>query len=270
MSYVPAAYRNAQEHAVLPRNPAQLASPILVRSLQLLSWKNEGSSLRLVVHPAPYHLLAPASGLMALGEEKISMVDYCHRVLELNDYIDVVLDPLRNPLPLSHFWIHIVYEGSLLGPRPSTFKDDGQFAMRAKAGEKAERLVAMDLVERFGHQFAPSKLCSPGVFTIRYADKRERQSDLVCQRCGLRVEVKKRNRDRRYRISHSSTRPFHAENPSDGWHAFVWPDFQVAYVPNTDIMRLIETGSFTFGTQIDTWAELPNHKISAKNPPRCA
>ncbi|CAH2904349.1 MAG: hypothetical protein PPHEMADM_5339 [uncultured Paraburkholderia sp.] len=141
------------------------------------------------------------------------------------------------------YWIHIEYVGSLSEAGAFRKKEDGLFAMRTKAGEKAERIVARKLKVDFGHSFSDPMLNSPGFFQIHYADKKDRKPDRICRRCGLTFEVKKRNRDSHYRMSHSVKRPFGSENHPEGWHAFVFRDRSIHFVPNATIAQAIADGA---------------------------
>lgn len=199
--------------------------------------------------------------------ESVPVHEYIRRVIERGDLIDVAVLPSQ-PYTLDSFWMNIVYEGS-----PSSFfvrKDDGLFAYRAKSGEKAERRAGYDLRDTAGHPFPDTLLQPPGPFTIRFGDKRQRKPDLRCPRCGLLFEVKKRNADRKYRVSHSAERPFTSENAPNGWHAFVFPDYEIHYLPNSAIAEAIGSGHARIEKdRYDSYAELAPYIVRPSPPPSC-
>src|SRR5262249_9251517 len=107
--------------------------------------------------------------------ESVTAAEYAEWVLEPGDLIDVVYDPrFRDACDrIRCFWIHVEH----LEDRPTdarfSEKDDGLFALRGKSGEKAQhRVVAPDLVERFGHTFSESDSRGTGSFQIRYRGKK--------------------------------------------------------------------------------------------------
>ena len=193
-------------------------------SLQNVTWSEGKRCINLHIAGVNCPLLIDPQRMISFGHwpnESVSAHEYIMRVIERGDLIDVAVLPSQ-PYTLDSFWISIVYEG-----RPSSFfvrKDDGLFAYRAKSGEKAERRAGCDLRDKAGHPFPDVLLQSPGPFIIRYGNKRRRKPDLRCPRCGLLFEVKKRNADWKYRVSHSAERPFAPENAPSGWHACVCLD----------------------------------------------
>lgn len=217
--------------------------------------------------------MAQATETMDFGDarqsERISIRNYCFRVLERGDLLDLVVSPSRS-VSIEALWVSIERRG--IAPANGSFqlKEDGLFAMRTKSGEKAERWVGRQLAGA-GHLFAAGALESPGAFVIHFDSKGQRRPDLICEICGLRVEVKKRNKDRRFRVSHSPARPFRSENNDRGWHAFVFPNFEVRYVSNEGIRRLIADGRFQAGHDShDGWADFEAGALNAHQaPPQC-
>ena len=209
---------------------------------------------------------------MVFGGEEVTALDYLRRVLERGDMIDCVAGPVVDGrIPLSLFWIHITYIGQPWEAGNFSKKEDGLFAMRAKAGEKAERIVANTLHRKFGHSFPRSLLETPGYFEIRYdGTKKLRKPDRRCLVCGLTFEIKKRNRDHRFRVSHSDGRTFSAENRPDGWHAFVFPDMKPRFMSNKVIADAIENGLFDPGSdKYDSWADIRSDAVEVSDPPSC-
>lgn len=246
---------------------------VLVRRLKVVALKPFESRLFLTVEGVKPLLRIDRLELMTFGDESVTAVDYCRQVLERNDLIDAVL--LRthgdDPIQMAYYWIHIQYVGDPSEAGNFSRKDDGLFAWRVKSGEKAERRVANLLRERWGHDFAPSFLKTPGFCEIRYASKKQRKPDLRCSSCGVTFEVKKRNRDRHYRVSHSAARPFDTENRRGGWHAFVFPDMNtIHFVSNLEIADAIRDGRFTPGQdRYDAWAQIQRPANASVAPPLC-
>ncbi|MGE0308923.1 MAG: hypothetical protein AB7Q27_24575 [Acidimicrobiia bacterium] len=191
---------------------------------------------------------------MQFGDESVSILDYLRRTYERGDLLDFIVDPKEG---VDYVWTHIRYDGTIQDRDTLSLKDDGLFALRAKAGEKAERIVMRHLIETGRHDFPTKAVASPGVFVIHSEGKRQRRPDVTCGRCHLRVEVKKRNRDRRYRVSHSSGRPFASENRPDDWHCFVFPDFTLHFVSNAQLLRAFADGrASSRSDRYDGWADL--------------
>lgn len=271
MEYTPAAILQKGLPEVSEDSLQSLAGPALVRRLKLAAYRIQDEHL-LLETSGKTTLSVPVNQILCFGGEQISALDYFRRVLERSDLIDAVLRPGTVGILLADmFWIHIIYSGTPADAGDFSRKEDGLFAMRAKAGEKAERIVARTLRDECGHSF-PTGMCeSPGVFEIRYdKTKRSRKPDRKCQACGLEFEVKKRNRDEKFRVSHSPGRPFSVENPRDGWHAFVFPDMKPRFVLNTLIAEAIERGDFVPGSdQYDSWADIRSSVVVVERPPRC-
>lgn len=256
-------------------NLRDLSAPTLVRSLGVGDFNVDGEWLILWAGRRRIPLPIRKTHMMAFGGESISALDYLRRVLERDDRIDCVVGPSafgRMGVSLEYFWVHVVYTGQARDSGSFSRKEDGLFAMRAKAGEKAERVVARMLAEKAGHVFPLACLRSPGHFEIRHGPgKTHRQADLTCASCGLQFEIKKRNRDQRFRVSHSENRPFSSENSGHGWHAFVFPDMKPRFVANRIIATAISENRFEPGSdQYDAWADLPDDAIHASmEPPPC-
>ncbi|QOF96877.1 hypothetical protein IFJ82_15575 (plasmid) [Novacetimonas hansenii] len=239
-------------------------------TLQRITRLPEENQLGLHVAGVDRPLQINANRTISFGSgprESVSVHDYIKRVMEIGDLIDVAVLP-GQPYTLDSFWMNIVYEGN-----PSSFfvrKDDGLFAYRAKSGEKAERRVGRDLRDKAGHPFPDVMLQPPGPFIIRYGNKRQRKPDLRCPRCGLLFEVKKRNADWKYRVSHSAERPFASENAPSGWHAFVFPDYKINYLPNRAIAEAIDSGHARIEKdRYDSYAELDPYTVRPSPPPPC-
>lgn len=272
MEYTPAAVAAAEIPQVAPADISGLTDPALVRRLRLIAFHLEDGWLDLTVDDLDMPLTIRQDHRMVFGGEGISAVDYLRRVLERGDLIDCVAAPPEGGrVPLSLFWIHIAYVGQPRDAGDFSKKEDGLFAMRAKAGEKAERIVAKKLQHGFGHSFPPELLDSPGYFEIRYdSEKKRRKPDRRCLVCGLTFEIKKRNRDHRFRVSHSDGRPFAAENKPDGWHAFVFPDMKPRFMSNKVIADAIALGLFDPGSdEYDSWADIRPNAVAVSDPPQC-
>lgn len=270
MEYAPEAVQRKGIGERASNEAQSLTGPAIIRRLRVTEWLVERNSLFLAIDPLPFPLALAQDAVMTFGTESITAVEYCRRVIEDNDLIDAVVTPLKDgAFPIQMFWIHINYVDTPSMTGAFSRKDDGLFAMRAKAGEKAERIVTRQLRDDYGHRF-PDGLCdSPGVFEIRYAGKKIRKPDRRCLNCGLTVEVKKRNKDKHLRVSHSSSRPFASENPDQGWHAFVFPDMNPRFLPNTAISQAIAKGRCTLGNdRYDAWADVDGLQLST--PPHCS
>lgn len=209
---------------------------------------------------------------MKFGPETITAKNYFQRVIERGDLIDAVVLPRAEggSHPVEAFWIDVRYVGASPSDGWGTMKEDGQFAMRAKAGEKAERVVTRLLRDTAGHTFEEGACETPGFFEIRSKDKRIRRPDRVCLCCGMTVEVKKRNNDTNFVVSHSERRSFHTENVANGVHAFVFADMQPRFVSNTDIAHALVNGRYSNGQGThDRWAEIDHDAVRVIEPPRC-
>lgn len=269
MEYTP---EEIQRHAVAEKLPSEaecLSGPAIIRRLRVTRARRQGDQLVLTVTPLAFPLTIASACAMTFGSESISAFDYFMRVIEHDDMIDTVVWPLANgAFPISIYWIHIEYVGEPPEAGSYSKKDDGLFAMRAKAGEKAERVVTRLLRDNFEHRFPDGMCDSPGYFEIRYAGKKLRKPDRKCLTCGLTLEIKKRNKDEHFRVSHSAGRPFTSENAANDWHAFVFPDMLPRFVPNTAIAQAIEEGRYRPGKdQYDSWADVDT--IAPTNPPYC-
>lgn len=247
------------------------AGPFVIRAAKIVGLRTDKPSktIRFSFAGRGPEVAVSVGTEMHFGGERVTALQYAKRVLERGDEIDLVVSPAMD-VPVLAFWIRIVCEDT---PRPGQqyrLKEPGLFAMRTKAGEKAERWTARQLVQA-GHTFPAHMLISPGYFRIVFAGKRDRKPDLVCSDCGLRFEVKKRNRDRRFRVSHSTARPFSTENRVSDWHAFVFPDLSIKYVANARILALLETQRFEPGhDQYDGWADLDAADVFAtEDAPSC-
>ena len=249
-----------------------LTGPAIIRRLPLTDRRVINGELQMTTSALPAPMCLAADHPMQFGAETIEAREYFKRVIEKGDLVDAAIYPQENGgFPTISYWIHIDYIGTPSAAGWYSKKDDGLFAMRAKAGEKAERRVTNLLRDEFGHQFPSALHFSPGVFQIYYKGKRQRKPDRICLTCGLTVEVKKRNKDYHYRVSHSSLRPFASENdigPLD-WHAFVFPDMSMDFVPNALIAQAIANNQFTPGSDnFDSWADVDG-AVSHQEPPSC-
>jgi hypothetical protein len=269
--YLPDAFRATNIRIGQLRDLAQpISQTTVIRSARLLNIKGKPSSLyKLEFEGLPSPVLANPKSVMIFGDERVTIEDYIRRVVEKNDFLDLIAETNKFP-QVSYLWVHIEY----LEKRPADLKfkekDAGLFGMRTKSGEKAERRVARNLVASYGHYYPPKLLEGVGVFQITYTGKKKRKPDIVCTACKLHVEVKKRNRDQKFRISHSTGRPFQRENMPDGWHAFVFPDTSIHYLSNGAILNLMNEGHYTVGhDQYDAWADLNADMVKEETPPRC-
>lgn len=272
MEYTPAAVAAAAMQQATPADLQSLTGSALVRRLRLTAFDLDDGWLDLTVDGLEMPLTIRQQHRMVFGGEGISALDYLRRVLERGDLIDCIAGPMdAGRIPLTLFWIHIVYVGQPKDAGDFSKKEDGLFAMRAKAGEKAERIVAKKLHHNFGHSFPPDLLATPGHFEIRYdSTKKRRKPDRRCLVCGLTFEIKKRNRDHRFRVSHSDNRPFAAENKPDGWHAFVFPDMKPRFMSNKVIADAIALGHFDPGSdEYDSWADIRPDAVAVCDPPQC-
>lgn len=269
--YVPSAFKATNLQV---GQPSDLIRPVsqttVVRRVKLLNIKGKAGRLyKLEFDDVPSAVPVNPKSVMEFGGESVTIEEYIWRAVEKNDLLDLILEPNKSP-QATHLWVHIDYLEERPDDSDFSEKDAGLFGMRTKAGEKAERLVARELVATYGHRYPSSRLEGAGVFQITYTGKKKRKPDLVCTACQLHVEAKKRNRDRRYRISHSDGRPFQRENKPDGWHAFVFPDRTIHYVPNKAIITLLRQGYYTAGRdRHDAWADLDSNKVQEVPPPHC-
>ncbi|MBT2326487.1 hypothetical protein J7E62_29670 [Variovorax paradoxus] len=275
MNYTPSTVYEAYQVAPEERPSADIGSLIrltVVRQLRVFEKPSiDGDWLLLHVLNLTAPLVIPKLRPMKFGSETITALDYVKRVLEHGDLIDVIAHPAQNGvISIDLFWIHIVYVGDPSRAGAFSRKDDGLFAMRAKAGEKAERIVAKTLRDDHGHSFDDHVFITPGYFEIRYEGKKQRRPDLRCSCCGLTFEVKKRNRDEHFRVSHSSNRTFESENHRSGWHAFVLPDMKPRFLSNAAIAAAIANGNYRPGQdRYDTWADVDGPGVTAMQPPWC-
>ncbi len=251
---------------------ATLSGPAIARRLRVVRVARQEGFLFLYIAGVDAPLSIWEGRMLKFGRLEHTAFDYLVFVIEQNDLVDAVVRPLKNgSYPLDFYWIHIVYSGTLADAGSFSKKEDGMFAMRTKSGEKAERSVAKLLRDGFGHSFAQEMFDSPGYFELRFdKNKKIRKADRKCLACGLEFEMKKRNRDRKFRLSHSPGRPFDGENRADGWHAFIFPDMKPRFVSNRAISDAIARNEFVPGTDgIDVWADLKGGEKLVCDPPRC-
>lgn len=243
----------------------------IIRGLRVTGFERQDGLLSLRIETLPLPLTIPETSMMTFGDESITAIEYFRRVIENGDMIDAVLLPqVAGAFPLKSFWIRIKYVGEPALGQQFSKKDDGLFAMRAKAGEKAERIVARTLRNKFGHSFPPGMCDSAGYFEIRYIGKKQRKPDRKCLTCGLTFEIKKRNKDHYFRVSHSDGRTFASENALDGWHAFVFPDMKPRFIVNATIAKAIEDKRFKPGKdKYDSWADINADAVVITDPPDC-
>lgn len=269
MEHTPEEIQRMQLEERLPCDVQTLAIPAILRRLNVIRARKDGGFLLLYTSQLPDPLVIATSGVLTFGTESITALDYFSRVIEQGDMIDAAVFPLLNgAFPVKSFWIHIEYAGTTENTSTFSQKDDGLFAMRAKSGEKAERVVTRILRDKFGHVFPEGMCDSPGFFEIRYTEKKFRKPDRKCLACALTFEVKKRNKDQHFRVSHSPRRSFLNENSASGWHAFVFPDMSAHFVPNAAIAQAINEGRYTQGQdQYDSWADVDS--VESNDPPHC-
>lgn len=271
VEYTPEAILKAGARDMTPAEAAFGAGPAVVRRLVTDRAKSWNELLVIRTDNLPRPLAIPVNKIMTFGSETIEAMEYFNRVIERGDMIDAALTlPPGECFPMEAFWIRIEYVGSQESAGHFSKKDDGLFALRAKAGEKAERVVARHLRDVAGHVF-PDEMCrSPGYFEIRYQDKKQRKPDRKCLACGLVFEVKKRNKDEKLRVSHSDRRPFATENSRVGWHAFVFPDMKPRYIANVAIANAIAHHRFAPGSdRYDAWADIDPDAVQMSPPPAC-
>lgn len=268
MEYIPTDYQSDPPQEVGIDCIYNIVESCIIRKVRIFYYTINGNALFLYSRQLNIPLKISCDNKMHFGTEFITAKEYLRRVLEKDDYIDVVAFPSDNEyIDIALFWIHIVYIGNRKQAGKFSKKDDGMFAMRTKSGEKAERIVTRNLIAE-GHDFLPELSKSPGYFTIQYEGKRHRKPDRICLKCGITFEVKKRNKDQHIRVSHSETRSFESENKPDGWHAFVFPDMKPRYIPNKSIILAIENNEFRPGSdQYDSWADVDH--LYPENPPKC-
>ena len=271
MEYTPLNIQAMNLAERLPEEVGSLAEAAIVRRLRAMDFKVKAGLLCLAIDGLDLPLTIPRVSVLVFGTEQVRAIDYFRRVLERGDMVDAVVMPRQgNGFPMRSFWIRIEYADMRSATGSFSKKDDGLFAMRAKAGEKAERVVARQLRDQFGHSFPTAMLDSPGFFEIRYKAKKLRQPDRKCLACGLTFEVKKRNRDQHLRVSHSEGRPFATENIPEGWHAFVFADMKARFVSNSAIAQAIQGRQYEPGEdQYDRWAQINPGAITLSDPPHC-
>jgi hypothetical protein len=269
MEYTPAEIQRMGIGERLPGEAETLVGPSIIRRLRATEFKAQNGLLFITAEPLRFPLVIACRSLMTFGTESIMALEYFRRVIERDDIIDaVVSSPAHGSIPIQIFWIRIEYVGTPPAAGAFSKKDDGLFAMRAKAGEKAERVVTRLLRDTFGHRYPDGMCDSPGFFEIRYAGKKTRKPDRRCLTCGLTLEIKKRNKDEHFRVSHSAGRPFASENAPAGWHAFVFPDMTPRFLPNTAIAQAIAQGHHRPGSdRYDSWADVDS--LVSSDPPYC-
>lgn len=282
MLYTPAQFADLESRPGKDlQTAAQAGGAAILRSLQVVGvemrrYRADGRPFLFIgIDEPPGQLAIPSDEMMVFGSETLTAREYFTRVIEPGDRIDVVVSADQHAsqaVLIAAYWIEIRYAQATPPQGRSSYKEDGLFALRTKSGEKAERLATRLLVDHCGHAFAiPHATQSPGFFEIRYERKARRDVDRTCQRCGIEFEIKKRNKDRRFRVSHSESRPFGRENKPSGWHAFVFPDMTVHFVPNEQILEAMEAGRFQAGSDsYDSWAEIYPAAIKPCPPPVCA
>jgi hypothetical protein len=277
MEYTPKEFKSLGIGEVSPNDMNNLTDAAVVRRLRVIRFTIQDEMLSLHIETPPIILTIPCERVMQFGPDSITAKQYFVQVIENRDLIDAVITPRSGDVfPMRCYWIHIEYVGQPSAAGRFAIKEDGLFAMRAKAGEKAERIVARLLRDAYGHPF-PTEMCeSPGFFEIRYAGKKQRKPDRRCKVCGLTFEMKKRNKDQKFRISHSDGRPFASENALDGWHAFVFPDMKPRFVKNSVIIEAINNGRFKKRdhsqqneNEVDEWADVDPDAIVLSSPPNC-
>lgn len=269
MDYVPDELLRRRVAECALGDASKIVHPAIVRRLPVEASEVQNDLLLLRTAYLPFPLSIRCDATMTFGTEATSAAKYFRRVIEPGDMIDaLVLPRMEDRIPIELYWIHIQYVGDPLAAGSYSKKDDGLFAMRGKAGEKAERVVTKLLRDKFRHSF-PAGMCdSPGYFEIRYEKKKHRKPDRKCLTCGLVIEIKKRNKDGHLRVSHSASRPFASENPLPGWHAFVFPDMRPRFVSNAAIAEAISEGKFEPGEDCyDKWADVDS--LTPRDPPYC-
>lgn len=274
MPYTPNDFRSSSLDEISPSHLHRSMPPSIVRGLRIVErWHNE-SHLSLQAEGVPITLSIPLDQRMRFGEEVISAKEYFRRVIEEGDFIDIVTSadqPFDGHLMMDIYWIQIRYSGdseSIAGRYQK--KDDGLFAMRTKAGEKAERVATKILLSDCRHSFADAQTRSPGFFEIWYQGKKARLVDRCCSVCGVKFEIKKRNKDEYFRVSHSDKRPFQIDNQADGWHVFVFPDFRPRFVSNRLILSALRDGRYKAGRdRHDAWADIDADALHISEPPGC-
>lgn len=270
--YVPAQFASRRLPEINKLGFASLTTAAIARRLKVIRCTGKDLNMYLWIEGLDATLRISQRHMMVFGDIEFSALDYFRMVIEDGDHIDAVVGPFDGEAySVECFWIRIVYQGSVEEAGSFSRKEDGMFAFRTKAGEKAERVTARILHRDFGHSFAQAMFDTPGHFVIRLdKNKKVRKPDRKCLICGLEFEMKKRNRDRRFRVSHSAGRPFCEENRSDGWHAFVFPDMKPRFVPNSKIADAIKQNRFQQGKDgYDAWAEMPEAEAWVCDPPRC-
>jgi hypothetical protein len=248
MDYIPAEVKRLKLPECAFAEANRLAGPAIIRRVPIRGVEKRGEMLVLKTDALEAPLSIEMDAKMKFDRETVTAMTYFTRVIEPGDMIDAVVLPQGNGVfPMTFFWIHIQYVGTPSEKDQFRKKEDGLFALRTKAGEKGERLVTRQLRDKFGHSFPPGTCDSPGYFEIRYAGKKMRKPDRKCSACGMTFEIKRRNKDKHLRVSHSDGRPFASENALDGWHAFVFPDMTPHFLPNAAIAQAIADGNFIAG-----------------------
>lgn len=112
--------------------------PGIFRRLSVISHEKAGGKLWIKTELSPLFLAIPCESGMTFGHETVTAETYADRVLEPGDLIDAaLLAPSDGVIPVAQYWIHIVYQSQRMRPPRPSEKEDGLFAMRTKAGEKA-------------------------------------------------------------------------------------------------------------------------------------
>ncbi|MCA1679775.1 MAG: hypothetical protein LC777_12905 [Actinobacteria bacterium] len=137
------------------------------------------------------------------------------------------------------FWVSVDYRQQRQeGP---SLKADASFAWKLANAHRDERIVAGHL-DALGHAMVGTEVREPPFIVViaqGLGGDRGANQDLVCARCGVRVEVKGRPRDRRSRLSSSRRRPFVDENRPEDLQVFVYEHERISVLRNRDLLSVV-------------------------------
>jgi hypothetical protein len=100
------------------------------------------------------------------------------------------------------------------------YKPDDTFKEDLVKGYFGMRVVESILCSEYGHELIPLEEWGESVEIVKDVEvKRHRKTDLICKKCGMRIEVRAKTQDI-IAMSDSEQRPFEKEHEDDDWVAF--------------------------------------------------
>jgi len=114
-------------------------------------------------------------------------------------------------------------------PEPRLFyKPDATFKEDLIKGYFGRRVIQSILSTSYRHHLVPLEEWGESIEIVKDARlKRRRKTDLICKKCGIRIEVRAKTQDI-VAMSDSVRRPFEKEHQDEDWVAF--PIFKVSMI----------------------------------------